>query len=235
MKTNLRAVMASVICVSLASAAEATVVGGTFSGLIYGGSTTSNAALAGTTVFGTFSYDSLYFELVSSGTTASTWVQFASSTPVEITATFGGNSFSFLGTQSGSLALNADQSGSSNPANRLNLGAVGFQDSLPAGYASGYVGLVVANNVLGLQLVTDLLDPGTVSFAEQSYPASSGEGSSICLQATNSGPGACIYFSMSSMSASPMVSSVPEPSTASLIGVGIGLMIAFRRRQSPCR
>ena len=92
----------------------------------------------------------------------------------------------------------------------------------------------MANNTLGAPLVGDLLDPGTVLFANQSYPASSGEGSQFCLAPDADGQfGPCVEFSMTDMSAGAVLTPVPEPATYALMLAGLwALGIAAHRRRA---
>jgi hypothetical protein len=169
------------------------IIDGTFSGTVYAvgvesGSPLNLSGLVGSTVTGSFSYCAQSLTLVSTGATSSIWTTIGSRNPVTMSVTVGpsatvnAQTYTVQATGVSNLVVVADESGNSNPANQFNLGVSNsLTTPLPPGDTLGSIDIVIANNSLGNILISSLTDPGTVSFSNQSLPASSGQGSSIAL------------------------------------------------------
>jgi hypothetical protein len=127
--------------------------------------------------------------------------------------------------------VNADESGISNPANQFNLEMIAGS---PASSALSSLDLVVANDDLGAPYISNLADPGTVSFTNQSLPASSGQGSLLVLYNSLDQAVGSVVFAITDASAGP-VTAAPEldaTSTSSGLTLLLGALAILRDRRA---
>jgi len=188
-------------------AAHSQTVAGTFTGTVYAaGGTDANGVInfsefVGSTISGKFAYDAQSLTPNSIGATSSTWTTYGSRDPMVASATIGGQTYTISATDVSNLTVDADESGISNPANQFNLKVVAGS---PTTEALSSLQLVVANNDLGTPYISNLSDPGTVSFTNQSLPASSGQGSELVLYNSEGVGTGVVIFAITSASAAPV-------------------------------
>lgn len=209
----------------------AALVGGIFSGVVYGAFGSSAgfdlSQLNGRTIAGTFSYDpaalgsSLYVDDV---TKQNSRYQYSPSVPVTISGTvsYPSSDFSFtrVGEQYSQVYVGQDFPGGHNW-----LELTGIQAD--AGDA-----VISLTNFFGLHYLSNIQDLGSLNFSESS-PDSYG---AVWFNAGNILPGGSgrIYFQIQSASAIGVTApegSVPEPTTLALVGVAVVGIAATRRRR----
>jgi hypothetical protein len=217
----MRKFVSTAILLGAAINANATLVEGTFTGVVYGVSISAETPkdvgdfLVGDSVTGTFCYDTKYLVPIvpiELSSTSGEWQSTGAPAAAVLSATIDRRTYTVKGEASSSLYIDADESGRSNPGNRFYLSAsanYGVGSRVARGVSTGSISIVVANNSLGSPYLSNITDPGTVSFTNQSLPASSGEGSAISI-INRSGAGvAAINFAITDASAHAV--SIDEP------------------------
>lgn len=215
---------------TLASTSNATEVEGTFTATIADATgydpvnSFALSSLDGSTITGTFAYNSQSLTLGSGSTIESTWETNGLGKAGVISATAGGQALAVTGSGQTTLTIYADESGNSDPANVFN-----FSTLASTGTGYSVFDLVVANDTVGSPYIGNLSDPGTVSFSHQSL-AYGGQASSLVFYSGGNEVGE-IEFGIADASASP----VPLPASAWMLLGGIGLLgVAGRRRARAC-
>ena len=184
--------------------ANAALIEGTYSGTVVAGGSgmigtlDASTVSAGSPISGTFSYDSQIFVLGGLNQNGF-FLATGSANPVVITITVGGSTFTVHGTIQSVLNLVALPS-SNNPNNHFYLEAANWGLSVPG--LSGSIDLNLSN-YLGAPFASNIDDPGSVAFANQS---AYGINDIDTLQAIDSaGNGtAALYFTITDASAAPV-------------------------------
>jgi hypothetical protein len=225
------------LAILLSAAANATIIGGTFSGTIFTSAGTLNgldlylSTLWGSAITGTFTYDSASLPLVSGGSAPSASV-FQSlqntSSPLVITETFGGITYTVSGTNVSEMYDIPASPGNSNSVAFFSNNT--YTDPLVPGDTEGDFSFHLTTGT-GPSFLSDQTDSGSMGFVyHNSGDINLALGQSEFTNAQGNGTGS-IEFAITDASAGP-VAPVPEPSTYALMLAGLStLAIASRRRK----
>ena len=181
--------------------ARAALIEGTFSGTVvaggYGmiGMLDAGSLAAGTRIYGTFSYDSQIFTVLSGD---GSFIATGSNNPAVITITVAGSTFTVHGTIQSVLTLVALPS-SDNPNNHIYLSAANWGTSVPG--LSGSIDLNLSNH-LGAPFASNIDDPSSVAFANQSADGINDLDTLQAIDSTGNGT-AALYFTITNASTVP--------------------------------
>jgi hypothetical protein len=217
----------AVSLLAMSTWANATVIEGTFSGVVMQTSGTANgvdlSTLAGLTITGTFTFDSDALPLIvgGPGTGNSSFIANGSSDPVVISDSVGGMSYTVSGTVVSQLDIDTNID-DAHPDNYFRLAAqnVAGGPVLPGDVAGEII--VPLFNVEGAPFWSQNGDPSSVNFSNQNSDGELGQDTFTDVDGSGSG-----FFTFSITTASAWA--VPEPTTLSLLGLGLA-GVGFMRR-----
>jgi hypothetical protein len=217
--------------------AESVEVVGAFTGFVDAGGTgtigtlSANSIAAGTPVFGTFSYNAQIFPVNSSGGGEGFYVALGSTTPATITEFVDGQSFSVSGNVQS--VLDVFSLPTQDPNNHFYLETMNYGASVSSGGFSGSIDLNL-NNYLGAPFASNVDNPGSVAFANQS---GLGPNQLSVLQALSSegNTTGSLPFSINHAWAAPIPTRAPEidpNSAASALTLLLGAIVVMRGQKA---
>jgi hypothetical protein len=234
MNNKILGLLALGLMTCLHSRAESVEVVGAFTGFVDAGGTgtigTLNASsvAAGTPVFGTFSYNAQIFPVNSSSGGEGFYVALGSTTPATITEYVDGQTFTVAGAVQSVLTLDA-LSPANDPNNHFYLETMNYGASVSSGGFSGAIDLNLSN-YLGAPFASNVDNPGSVAFANQSGLGLNQIDTLQALNSQGSNTGS-LYFSINHAWAAPVPARAPEidpSSAASGLTLLLGGLVVLR-------